>query len=221
MWSLIKGVFITGTDTGVGKTVVAAALIRSLLELGVDVGVMKPVETGGGGDSGVLQEAASSRDSIDVVSPYRLRHTLAPMVAAELERVTIELSKILDCYDLLSSCHEVVVVEGAGGVAVPITRGVWVSDLIAALGTPCVVVGRAGLGTINHTVLTIEHLQDRGVRVLGVVLNGFKGNEAEEAGPGVIREMAGVEHLWVTPWVDDPFSHRFDLGELALMIKQG
>lgn len=216
----MKGVFITGTDTGVGKTVVAAALIKSLLELGVDVGVMKPVETGGGDDSNMLRKAASSRDSIDLVSPYRLKHALAPMVAAELEGITIELSKIIDCYDILSSRHEVVVVEGAGGVAVPITRNIWVSDLIAALEAPCVVVGRAGLGTINHTVLTIEHLRGRGVRLLGVVLNGFRGDLVEGSGPGVIRAMTGLEHLWKIPCVSDPFNHNFDLGELALMINK-
>jgi len=214
-------VFITGTDTGVGKTIVAAALVRSLLGLSVDAGVMKPVETGRVSDSMALREASSSRDSLDLVSPYRLRHALAPIVAAELEKVTIEPSRILYCYDLLSSRHEVVVVEGAGGVAVPIARGFWFSDLIVAMGTPCVVVGRAGLGTINHTVLTIEHLRARGARVLGVVLNGFKGDEAEEAGPTTIQEMTGLEHLWKIPWVSDPSNHRFDLRELALLIKEG
>ena len=118
----MTGVFITGTGTDVGKTVVATAIVKSLVAEGIDVGVMKPVETGGGDDAQKLQHAASSTDSIDLVCPYRLKRALAPMIAAELENTTLNIQKILNCYNMLSSHHEVVVVEGAGGVAVPVTQ---------------------------------------------------------------------------------------------------
>ncbi|RZB32834.1 MAG: dethiobiotin synthetase [Candidatus Argoarchaeum ethanivorans] len=207
----MTGVFVTGTGTDVGKTVVATAIVKSLVAEGIDVGVMKPVETGGGDDAQKLQHAASSTDSIDLVCPYRLKHALAPMIAAELENTTLNIQKIIDCYNRLSSHHEVVVVEGAGGVAVPITQELLISDLIAMLHIPSIVVGRAGLGTINHTVLTVEHLQHKNIRVIAIVLDGSKGDEAEIDNPRVIQQMTTIEHIYTIPQVIDPFNHFFDL----------
>ena len=216
----MTGVFVTGTGTDVGKTVVATAIVKSLVAEGIDVGVMKPVETGGGDDAQKLQHAASSTDSIDLVCPYRLKRALAPMIAAELENTTLSIQKIIDCYNLLSSRHEVVVVEGAGGVAVPITQRLLISDLIAMLHIPSIVVGRAGLGTINHTVLTVEHLQHKNIRVIAIVLNGSKGDEAEINNPRVIQQMTTIEHIYTIPQVIDPFNHFFDLEELRRIITE-
>lgn len=218
MWVIVTGVFITGTDTDVGKTVVATAIVKSLVAEGVDVGVMKPIETGGGDDAQKLQQAASSTDSIDLVCPYRLKRALAPMIAAELENTTLNIQKIIDCYNLLSSRHEIVVVEGAGGVAVPITQELLISDLIAMLHIPSIVVGRARLGTINHTALTVEHLQHKNIRVVAIVLNGSKGDEAEIDNPGVIQQMTTIKHIYTTPQVVDPFNHFFDLEGLRTII---
>ncbi|RZN16007.1 MAG: dethiobiotin synthase [Methanosarcinales archaeon] len=214
----MTGVFITGTGTDVGKTIVATAIVKSLVAEGIDVGVMKPVETGGGDDAQKLQHAASSTDSIDLVCPYRLKRALAPMIAAELENTTLSIPRIIDCYNRLSSCHEVVVVEGAGGVAVPITQELLISDLIAMLHIPSIVVGRAGLGTINHTVLTVEHLQRKNIKVIAIVLNGSKGDEAEIDNPRVIKQMTTIKHVYTIPQVIDPSNHFFDLEELRRII---
>jgi len=214
----VTGVFITGTDTDVGKTVVATAIVKSLVAGGIDVGVMKPIETGGGDDAQKLRQAASSTDSIDLVCPYRLKHALAPMIAAELENTTLNIQKIIDCYNLLSSRHEIVVVEGAGGVAVPITQELLISDLISMLHIPSIVVGRAGLGTINHTALTVEHLQHKNIRVIAIVLNGSKGDEAEIDNPRVIQQMTIIKHIYTIPQVIDPFNHFFDLEGLRTII---
>jgi dethiobiotin synthetase len=197
----MTGIFVAGTDTGVGKTFVSVGIVKALAAVGVDVGVMKPVETGGGVDALRLRDASASTDSLELICPYRLTRALAPMVAAEKEKIVISVEEILRCYSVLASRHEVVIVEGAGGVAVPIAEGVLVSDLVSLMGIPCIVVGRSGLGGINHACLTVEHLERRKVKVLAIVLNGLKGEEAEEDNPRVIQQLTGIEHLCTIPCV--------------------
>lgn len=214
----MTGVFITGTDTGAGKSVVATAIVKTLISLGMDVGVMKPVETGEGDDALRLKEAAASTDPLELICPYRLNHALAPSVAAEKQHTVIDVEHILSAYHLLSQRHDVVVLEGAGGVAVPITGTMLTSKLIKLFGTPCIVVGRAGLGTINHTYLTVEHLRNRGIHILAIVLNGARGEEAELDNPRVIRKLTRIETLCTLPWVLNPHTHRFDVLEPAEAI---
>ena len=126
MNKFFSGCFITGTDTGVGKTVIATALVRCLKENGISVGVMKPVETGvahgetDGSDAARLRNAAGIADSPDVVSPYRLQAPLAPLAAARLEGITIEMERIVSAYERLSVRYPCIVVEGVGGVMVPL-----------------------------------------------------------------------------------------------------
>ncbi len=173
----VHGVFVTGTDTGVGKTLISSALIRRLAQMGRSVGVMKPVETGvepaiaDHSDAARLMAAAGIDDALEVVSPYRFSAPLAPLVAASAEGQVIDPEAIMRCYGQLAARYSCVVVEGAGGLLVPMGNDWDIGDLICRLGLPVVLVGRAGLGGINHALLTLEALERRQIPVLALVLN--------------------------------------------------
>ncbi len=202
-------VFITGTDTEVGKTVVAAGLAMALKKRGIDVGVMKPAVTGcrTRGDTRISEDvdylirASASEDDPDLICPYMLRDPLAPEVAARREGVRIDTRKIFRAFKKLAEKHEALVVEGAGGLFVPIKKKYFMIDLIEALGSPIVLVARPGLGTINHTVLSCEATRARDIDIAGVVINGYpeKPSLAERTNPDVIRRYADAPLLGVLP----------------------
>ena len=192
-----RGVFVTGTDTGVGKTLVACALVRGLRSLGLDVGVMKPVETGVGAagprDALALREAAAVDDPLELVCPFALALPAAPTVAAAAEGRAIDLGTIRRAFETLASRHGCVVAEGAGGLLVPVADGASMADLARELGLPLLVVARASLGTINHTFLTLEAARTRGLRVAGVVISHSSGalTSADAANLGALRQALG------------------------------
>ncbi|MBQ27909.1 MAG: dethiobiotin synthase [Nitrospiraceae bacterium] len=168
------GLFITGTDTGVGKTAVACALATKLRAQGHDVGVMKPVLTGANvhpNDTDRLMLAAKVSDPRHLVSPYQFNHTLAPQIAAERDKVPIDIQNIKTAFDALHAQHDILLVEGIGGIMVPITKEFYVLDLITLLGLSVLVVARGNIGTINHSVMTIKLLQIHKIPVAGLVLN--------------------------------------------------
>jgi dethiobiotin synthetase len=170
-----KGLFITGTDTGVGKTVAGCAIAEALRARNVDVGVMKPIETGVGPqgplDAIALVEAAGARDDLELVCPQRFALPAAPIVAAAREDRRVDLGAIRSAFDALAAKHPILLVEGAGGLLVPITGDVTMADLARELGFPLLVVTRASLGTINHTLLTLEAIERRGLALAGVVVS--------------------------------------------------
>lgn len=197
---MTDGVFITGTDTGIGKTYVACALAVLLRERGVDVGVMKPAETGVPAewtgypeDAARLVGASGADDPPDLVCPYRLREPLAPAVAAELEGCRISIEEIRKAYAELSSRHELMIVEGAGGLAVPLNGEADMAGLAKELGLPLLVVAHASLGAINHSVLTVEYARQRGLETLGIVLNLCPEipGPAERTNPRTIANLTG------------------------------
>ena len=171
------GCFVTGTDTNVGKTVVTAALASCLRGRRVSVGIMKPIETGYGSagspdsDAERLRWAAGVSDDLNLVVPYRFPAPLAPLAASRQAGETIELHRIISAYEQLAARHGLLLVEGAGGVLAPISEQCATADLIAKLGLPALIVGRPGLGGINHALLTLEALERRHISVLGIVLN--------------------------------------------------
>ena len=178
-----RGVFVTGTDTGVGKTLVAGALAAWCREQGDDVGVMKPIATGGrwsrdgragrwiSSDARALRRAAGSRDPYALINPVCFREPVAPWTAARWARRPIRLKAVLQAYERLRRRHEVMIVEGVGGLLVPLGARLTVADLAARLGLPLLIVARAGLGTLNHTLLTLQCAQRQALRVVGIVLN--------------------------------------------------
>jgi dethiobiotin synthetase len=171
----VTGFFITATDTGVGKTEIACALLRALRASGVDAVGMKPAQSGHSpgepSDAERLREACGGVEPLAAICPYSLTAPLAPAVAARLEGTRIELPRILEAARALAARHATIVVEGAGGLLVPLTDQETYADLAVALALPVIVVARAGLGTVNHTALTVEALRQRGLAIAGVVLN--------------------------------------------------
>jgi dethiobiotin synthetase len=214
---MTTGLFITGTDSGVGKTHVSAGIARALACRGVDVGVMKPAETGCPMHSGRLMprdalrliKSARVKDPLALVNPYRFRKPLAPAVAAELEGKKIDPSKIINAFQLLSSRHDFMIVEGAGGIMAPLSGTYTYLDLAKKIGLPVLLVARPGLGTINHTLLTIAALKGHKIEIAGIVINyalDQKAGSAEKTSPAVIEKMSGVRITGIIPYG----SRRFD-----------
>jgi len=198
----MPGLFVTGTDTGVGKTVVAGALAAALRRRGVDAGVMKPVQTGAldtpdgwiSPDARFLLAAAGVDDPPALACPLCFAAPAAPWVAAEAEGRAVDLSVILTAYEALRRRHEWLVVEGAGGLCVPLTETFLMSDLVRQLELPLLVVARARLGAINHTVLTVRAARAAGLEVRAVALNDFPESPslAERTNARVIETLAEI-----------------------------
>jgi len=214
-----RGIFITGTDTGVGKTVVAAVLARLLRMRGLNVGVMKPVTSGcreeGGrlvSDDALLLCQAAGMACTGDVAPYLLREPVAPAEAAKLDGVVIDFTRIRDAFERLAAAHDYVIVEGAGGLMVPLAGGLLVADLARHLGLPLLVVARPGLGTINHTVLTCFAAGQMELKVAGVVINDYPASPglAERSAPHQIGSLCGAAVLGIWP-------HRDDVDEMELV----
>ena len=223
---LPKGLFIVGTDTGVGKTVITAALAMALRSKGVDVGVMKPVSTGCKRplDALFLKKAAQVDDPLDWINPVHLIPPLAPWVASRLTDRKISLRKIRQAYRQLQAKHSFLLVEGTGGLLVPITSSFTILDLAKEFGLPVVVVARAGLGTLNHTGLTLKALREAKLEVAGVFMNGFpplkKQTIAERTNPGVIKYIYKVGWIMKVPWEPTISVENGILGNIQLIVNK-
>jgi dethiobiotin synthetase len=183
--------FVTGTDTGVGKTTVAASLLTAARNRGWLVGAMKPVESGCAraadgslvpADGTLLRAAAGGRDALERVCPYRFERAVAPGVAAAADGVVIDWAWVAREVAALAGAVDWCLVEGAGGWLVPMGGGRLLADVVVGLRLPVLVVARAGLGTINHTLLTLESAAARGVDVVGVVLSDPDGGTPDGLG---------------------------------------
>jgi dethiobiotin synthetase len=175
----MTGLFVTATDTGVGKTWVSCALARAAARRGLRVAVMKPCETGDGDDGARLMDAAGRPLDPALARPYQFHLPASPEVAARAEGTVVDVPRILDAFARLTRDADFTIVEGAGGLLVPLAPGVLMADLAARLGLPLLVVARASLGTVNHTLLTLEAARARKLAIAGVVTS----RAADTAGP--------------------------------------
>ena len=208
-----KGIFITGTDTGVGKTFFACGLAALLKESGYKVGVMKPAETGcdqGEGslvpqDAVALKEASACTVPLEKICPYQLRDPLAPSVAAEREGVRIDIDRLIDLYIEISAVHDITIVEGAGGLMVPLLPSYTYVDFACALKLPLIVVAANRLGVINHLLLTLEHASCKGLRVMGYVLNQVESQPSLAAATNreALVSLTGVPCMGELPYIED------------------
>jgi dethiobiotin synthetase len=217
-----KGIFITATDTGVGKTVVSAAIIGTLKRRGINAGAMKPIETGCSrvngilepGDGAYLKAAAGMDDPLELITPVRFEAPLAPYVASREEGIPVAIGSIFKAFHTLCEKYEFMVVEGIGGVLVPLARSVtgktpdtyFVVDLIKDLKLSSVVIARPSLGTINHTLLTVSRLLDDGIDVVGVIINFSKqpeGDIAEKTNHEALRDLCPVPIIGTVPYRED------------------
>jgi dethiobiotin synthetase len=207
-----RGVFITATDTGVGKTLVASALVTCLTQRGIDVGVMKPIETGvsratkAQSDGVRLRRAAGSQDSLAEVCPYVFRFPLAPLSAARAEKTTVQITTIMRAFRTLSQKHAFMMVEGVGGVQVPITQLLTVLDIIYRMRLSTIVVGRSGLGGLNHALLTLHALRRRKIPIVALVLNQCSpvhtkiARAQEQSTLSLLQMFAGVSVIGPLPY---------------------
>ena len=227
---LKPGIFITGTDTGVGKTVVAAGLALALRERGVRVGVMKPVATGCFGtserlvsyDAAFLMEAAENEYPA-LTNPVRYRHALSPNVAATLEKKEVSLDRIRSAYREMQKHYDFIIVEGIGGLLVPLAKDYFVANLIREFGLPVVIVSRSGLGTINHTLLTIDAAIVRGFEIKGIVFNRMPATNismAEMTNPKVIHELTGIPVLGSLPEMESLTVEACQFGPLRTVFQE-
>jgi dethiobiotin synthetase len=193
-----KGVFVTGTDTGVGKTYIAAALAEAVKKYGMSVGVLKPISTGNRDDAKRLMKASRSKEPIDRVNPVHLKYSLAPMMAARLSGEKLDLAPVWDSWKHMKKTYEFTIVEGVGGVMVPLKKNMMIVDMIKKFSLPVVVVARPYLGTINHTLLTVDKLQQKGLTVAGIILSCRSSSTlAEKTNPEIIEELTGLPVLEV------------------------
>jgi dethiobiotin synthetase len=198
---MARGVFVTGTGTEVGKTVVAATIARTLAGEGKRMAVFKPAVTGL--DEGVetdhalLRRASGSRQSDEEVAPYRYGPPASPHLAAALAGEEIEPGRLRQAAAAAAEGADAIVCEGVGGLLVPLSPGYLVRDLACDLGYPLVVVASPGLGTINHTLLTVEAARAAGLEVAAVVLNPWPGEptEIERSNRETIAELADAAVL--------------------------
>lgn len=200
--------FITGTDTGVGKTFVSNLLIRGLRAAGCDTVGMKPICCGGREDAGQLHAAADFSIPLDEVNPVWLRTAAAPFTAAMVENREVDLGAIRTTFSRLRSARRSLVVEGVGGWLVPIRRDFFVSDLAAEMQLPIVVVVANRLGALNHTLLTVRDIRARGLDCAGLILNNL-GREKNLT----TRNRAMLETL-----VDVPILFEIQPGQTELKI---
>jgi dethiobiotin synthetase len=209
--SAARGFFFTGTDTGVGKTVIAGALAKALTAAGRRVGVMKPFESGCRRENGqlipadalFLKKMAGAADDLSLICPYALARPLAPGVAAPAENIVIDIETVTTAFARIAARYDLVLVEGAGGLMVPVSEQLLTADLIRLLGLPVIIIARTTLGTINHTLLTVKQAQSEGLEVRGIILNKVSAaaDEAEETNPAVIQKFSRVPLLGVVPHI--------------------
>ncbi len=205
----MRGLFVTGTDTGVGKTEVACALLAAARAGGLDAVGMKPAQSGlvpgERSDAERLRAAADGVEPLEAICPYTFAPPLAPALAARLEGRVVSLDVILGSARALAARHEALLVEGAGGLLVPLTDRETYADLAVALALPVLVVARAGLGTVNHTALTVEALRRRGLAVAGIVLNRTSAADDPSVphNAGEIARVTGIAPAAVLPFAAD------------------
>lgn len=203
----MKNYFITGTDTGVGKTLVGGGIAGILRQAGKNVGVYKPFESGCGSgdpaDAVFLKEMSGCPESLDRICPCRMKAPLAPGIAAEIEGVVPDMDRVQLLFRHMRETYQPVLVEGAGGIMVPVTGRLLTSDLIKMLGLPVIIVSRLSLGTINHTLLTVAYARSRGIEIAGIVLNQVSREvgPAARTNPDVIRKFSKVPVLGQVPFI--------------------
>jgi dethiobiotin synthetase len=212
------GIFITGTDTGVGKTWVTAGIAGVLHERRYSVGVWKPVQSGvhlgdPEADSYLLKQWSGIEEDERRIATYTFPQPVSPALAAELDGREIEVDKLLQAHRELTDSYDPLLVEGAGGLAVPLREDFLIIDLAKKLGYPLLIVGRPGLGTVNHTLQTISYAKQAGLDIIGIILNGYPmewfsrssmdaADLSLQSNPYWIEHFSGVKVIGQLPYMD-------------------
>jgi len=189
-----KVYFVTATDTGIGKTFITAGLGFAAQSKGFKVGISKPISCGGIEDAEFYKNKLKLKDSIDAINPVKLKQPLSPYAAMKTEKKKIDVVRLKRSIKNLIKERDIVLVEGLGGAMAPVKKDYYVADMIRDLKMPCIVIARAGLGTINHTLMTIDELKKRKIRIAGIIMNGYDGKEiSQKSNAQVIEELSGIK----------------------------
>ena len=207
-----QGIFITGTDTGVGKTVVAATLAHALNRRQIDFGYIKPMESGiasnnhlvNASDAALVKKAGTLSESLDEIVPFTFKEPLAPLLAARREGIEITKEKLIKSIKELINPSRLTIIEGAGGLLAPICKNYLILDLIKELNFATLVVCRTGLGSVNHTLLTLDRLRREKISPIGIIANHINSNPgiAEAAFTTQLSEFDQVPILGELPYLN-------------------
>jgi len=226
----MPGIFITGTDTGVGKTIVSAGLALALRGRGMRVGVMKPVATGCLGDNGRLVSLdavylfeAAENEYAPLTSPVRFHNPVAPSIASIYEQKEVDLGAIRNAHRELQKYYDYLIIEGIGGLLVPIKKNFLVANLVREMELPIVIVSHVSLGAINHTLLTVDAALMRGFLIKGIIFNRaplVNYSLAELTNPRVIHELTGLPVLGTLPEIEGVDVERCRFGKLKAVFEE-
>ncbi len=203
--------FITGTDTDVGKTYVTAGLGVMLREMGIDVGVMKPFAAGTPQKKGfksedveILSAAAQVNDPENLINPQFFPIPASPYTAWKNLKIKPKISPILTGFKKLSKLHDMILVEGMGGIMTPVLKDYFIADLIKDMGVPAVIVARSKVGTINHTIMTVRMCEKFKIPIKGIIINDFDsdGYKVDELTRD-LKSLLGIPVLGSIPFIDD------------------
>jgi dethiobiotin synthetase len=219
-----QGIFIIGTDTEVGKTVVSAGLMHLLLGNKHKAAYFKPVASGEvllngssqSTDASFVKTVSGFAEDPENITPFSFKNAVAPHFAARLESRTIDLAVIQKTLQYLKNSYEMIIAEGAGGLAVPLNdQGFMQYDLIRELGFPCLLVCRTGLGTINHTLLTLRFAKSAGLAIKGIVMNGDRQTDTEIDNIETIKKLSGIAAIFTIPALKGVDTEKLQPGNIA------
>ena len=203
---MAKAIFITATGTDIGKTYVSGLIAKHMKDKGLNIGYYKAALSGSSditdSDAWYVKQQADLLDSYDEMVSYTYKHAYSPHLAAQIEGNPPDIKVIKNAYKNIDNRHDYMIVEGSGGIICPIrydnNKKIFLEDIIKELNIPSLIIADAGLGTINSTVLTIEYMRSKNLKVNGVILNRFEmANEMHDDNRKMIEEMTGVKIIGV------------------------
>ena len=207
----MKSLFITGTDTDVGKTYVTAGLAVTLRKMDVDIGIMKPFAAGDPQKKGfksedveILSQAAQVSDPENLVNPQFFKMAASPYTASKSLKVKVKVESILSSFKKLSKIHEMLLVEGMGGIMTPILKNYFVTNLIKEMKLPAVIVTRSKIGTVNHTIMTCKMCEKYKIPIKGIIINNFDSSGYQvKTLKRDLQSLTGVPILGTIPYIEN------------------
>ncbi len=206
----MKSLFITGTDTDVGKTYITAGLAVAIRKMGIDVGVMKPFAAGAAQKKGyksediiILSKAAQACDPESLVNPQFFPISASPYTAWKNLKIKPKISIILDSFKKLSKLHKMILVEGMGGIMTPILKDYYVTNLIKEMKIPAVIVTRSRIGTVNHTIMTVKMCEKYKIPIKGIIINNFDDGYPVKELKRDLQNLTGIKVLGSIPFIKD------------------
>jgi dethiobiotin synthetase len=206
----LKSIFIAGTDTDVGKTYITAGLAVTFRKMGINVGVMKPFAAGTAQkkgfkseDSEILSNAAQVKDSESLINPQFFPIPASPYTVWKNLKIKPKIPTILASFKKLSKLHEMILVEGMGGIMTPILKDYYITNLIKEMKIPTVIVTRSKIGTINHTIMTVKMCEKYKIPVKGIIINNFDDGYSISELKRDLQNLTGIKVLGSIPFIKD------------------